>query len=63
MECVFAGVCAVPSVSFREFWSMGFRLCEANSHLSDDKAVAKMGHPVLWSELDVGHPSQPFEFP
>ncbi len=20
----------------------------ANAHLSDDKAVAKMGHPVLW---------------
>ncbi len=27
------------------------------SHLSDDKAVAKMGHPIVVVCLDVGHPS------
>jgi hypothetical protein len=26
------------------------------AHLSDDETVAKMGHPGLWHELDVGHP-------
>jgi hypothetical protein len=27
-------------------------------HLSDDRAVAKMGHPISVIELDVGHPSE-----
>jgi hypothetical protein len=27
------------------------------THLSDDKTVAKMGHPVVVVRLDVGHPS------
>lgn len=26
------------------------------SHLSDDKTVAKMGHPIVVVRLDVGHP-------
>ena len=34
---------------------MRFAPC-ANAHLSDDETVAKMGHPVLWLVLDVGHP-------
>jgi hypothetical protein len=28
------------------------------AHLSDDEAVAKMGHPVVVVRLDVGHPSK-----
>jgi len=27
------------------------------THLSDNKTVAKMGHPVLEEQLDVGRPS------
>ena len=27
-----------------------------HSHLSDDKAVAKMGHPSVVARSDVGHP-------
>ena len=34
-------------------WDFRFR---ENCHLSDDKAVAKIGHP----DLDVGHPSDSF---
>jgi len=38
----------------------GLRFC-ANAHLSDDDAVAKMGHPIrgalYFVEVDVGHPS------
>jgi hypothetical protein len=26
------------------------------AHLSDDETVVKMGHPVLWLVLDMGHP-------
>ena len=32
---------------------LGFAL-RANAHLSDDKAVAKMGHPDLWVSGEVG---------
>jgi hypothetical protein len=28
------------------------------THLIDDKAVAKMGHPIVVVRSDVGHPSQ-----
>jgi hypothetical protein len=27
------------------------------THLSDDEAVAKMGHPGLWLFSDTGHPA------
>jgi len=44
----------------RVSWGLGgcrdFR-CRENGHLSDDKTVAKMGHPVLVARLDVGHRS------
>jgi hypothetical protein len=44
----------------RASWELGgcrdFR-CRENGHLSDDKTVAKMGHPVLVARLDVGHRS------
>ena len=40
----------------------GFRCrdfrCRENGPLSDDKTVAKMGHPVFVEWLDVGHPVQ-----
>jgi len=28
------------------------------THLSDDKTVAKMGHPIVVVRSDVGHPSR-----
>jgi hypothetical protein len=40
-----------------EFRVSGFSLPAKMTHLSDDKTVAKMGHPTVVVPSDVGHPS------
>ena len=37
-------------------WSIGIFATAKMAHLSDDEAVAKMGHPVFVAELDLSHP-------
>ena len=56
----------MSAVFFIGFLGVDFRLClrvvARFTHLSDDKAVAKMGHPGLWwfkpmsQKRDMGHP-------
>jgi hypothetical protein len=41
-----------------EFKVPGFSLQRKMAHLSDDKTVAKMGHPSVVVRSDAGHPPE-----
>jgi hypothetical protein len=45
----------ILQVKEKRQWESGICFVFADAHLSDDKTVAKIGHPVLWLVLDVGH--------
>ena len=39
-------------------WSIGIFAAAKMAHLSDDKTVAKMGHPSVVVRSDAGHPPE-----
>ena len=41
--------------------SIGIFTAVKMAHLSDDETVAKMGHPIVVEQSDVGHPSGNYE--
>ena len=49
--------------SFRGVETIGIFAAAKIAHLSDDKAVAKMGHPILVARSDMRHPSKLLDTP